>query len=290
MKPNKPSATADGAAFIRCVQQGLPGEDRILEDPFACDMAGGWFRRLIAQTALSRRLLARKLGADIIDHVPARDRYAQEWAERAAEEGARQLLLLGVGYDTMSYRLARRRVGFRIFEVDHPATQVQKRARVGRLEREATLDLTDVEVDFEHDSLIGRLEQAGFDPAVPTLCCWIGVIYYLSESAVRATLADLKALLSANSLLVLEFWPDQKNASGRRPTDQQAWFQKMGEPLQFGVEPSEMKDLLASYALDLFDVRTTNELIRDYVGRDWTETQPMYMGVARRREASASAP
>ena len=42
-------------------------------------------------------------------------------------KGARQVLVLGAGLDTFAYRLEQRH-DLRIFELDHPATQAEKRA------------------------------------------------------------------------------------------------------------------------------------------------------------------
>ena len=58
--------------------------------------------------------------------IAARSRISEDALALAAGNGARQLVVLGAGLDTLAYRtpLAGR---LRIFEVDHPATQAWKR-------------------------------------------------------------------------------------------------------------------------------------------------------------------
>ena len=48
----------------------------------------------------------------------------------AVERGVRQYVVLGAGLDTFAYRNPFQSVGLHVFEVDHPATQEWKRARL----------------------------------------------------------------------------------------------------------------------------------------------------------------
>jgi len=54
--------------------------------------------------------------------------------------------------------------------------------------------LTFVPVDFERETLAGRLEAAGFDRTRQTFFTWLGVVPYLNEGAVWATLAFIAGL------------------------------------------------------------------------------------------------
>ena len=61
--------------------------------------------------------------------IAMRSRFAEDCARRAVESGVRQVLILGAGLDTFAYRLEPRD-GLRVFELDHPATQRDKRRRL----------------------------------------------------------------------------------------------------------------------------------------------------------------
>ena len=45
-------------------------------------------------------------------------------------------------------------------------------------------------VDFNCEDWWAKLLAAGFDPALPTLFTWEGVVYYLADTAVDAALYD----------------------------------------------------------------------------------------------------
>ena len=95
--------------------------------------------------------------------------------------------------DTFAYRnpFADR---LRVFEVDHPATQAWKRRRLGEAGVAAPGDVVYAAVDFERDTLLDGLRNAGFDDRRPAFFVWLGVVPYLTPQAVRATLAVVGGL------------------------------------------------------------------------------------------------
>jgi methyltransferase (TIGR00027 family) len=86
-----------------------------------------------------------------------RSRYAEDCLAEAFDNGVRQYIVLGAGLDTFAYRQPPWPSSLRIFEVDHPATQLWKR----RLLNEARITIPDnisfVPLDFEKVSLATAL-------------------------------------------------------------------------------------------------------------------------------------
>jgi len=117
--------------------------------------------------------------------------------------GATQLVILGAGYDGRAWRL-RALAGVNVFEVDHPATQNDKRARVAELSPSIGR-VTFVPMNFEHDSLDAVLQRVGHDASSPTCWVWEGVVMYLTRDAVRATLANVARRSAPGSALILNY-------------------------------------------------------------------------------------
>ncbi len=122
--------------------------------------------------------------------VAMRSRFAEDSARRAIEEGVRQILVLGAGLDTFAYRLERVE-GLRVFELDHPATQRDKRRRLAEARLIEPSHVAYVAHDFERGSMTAALEAAGLDAGRRTFALWLGVTPYLTEDAVYATLGGL---------------------------------------------------------------------------------------------------
>ena len=121
----------------------------------------------------------------------------------ALARGARQLVILGAGFDGRAWRM-RELEGVKVFEVDHPATQGDKRALVTALPPAVGI-VSFVPVDFANDSLDAALERAGHDRSVPTCWIWEGVVMYLTRDAVHATLGAIAGRSAPDSTLIVNY-------------------------------------------------------------------------------------
>jgi methyltransferase (TIGR00027 family) len=119
-----------------------------------------------------------------------RSRFAEDSARRAIADGVRQILVMGAGLDTFAYRLERTH-DLRIFELDHPATQAEKRRRLTEAQIAEPQHVSYVAHDFEGGSMTAALKAAAFDPDRRTFVIWLGVTPYLTEEAMFATLGEL---------------------------------------------------------------------------------------------------
>jgi len=131
------------------------------------------------------------------------------------------------------------------FEVDHPSTQTEKRARAAELTPLA--QITYVPVDFEKDSLADSLDDAGFDRERPTFVIWEGVTMYLTADAVKGTLAVLSDVLAKDSAVAVTYALPELSPVPRstRPLIR-AVFSAIGEPLRGLYSPQEMAKMLTS--------------------------------------------
>src|SRR6185369_7426104 len=73
-------------------------------------------------------------------------------AAAAQRRGVTQYVVLGAGLDSYAYRVAA--PGCTVFEVDHPRSQQDKRARVAAAGLSARSEVAYIPVDFETDALI----------------------------------------------------------------------------------------------------------------------------------------
>lgn len=98
-------------------------------------------------------------------------------------DGIEQLVVLGAGYDTRSFRVPER---IRSFEVDQPKTQRTKRSQLAKAG--LTAPCTFVPANFNTDDWLANLVDAGFDPERPAFFLWESVTMYLDREAVEGTL------------------------------------------------------------------------------------------------------
>jgi methyltransferase (TIGR00027 family) len=177
--------------------------------------------------------------------VTCRSRYTEDRLAEAAGRGTAQYVILGAGLDTFASR-SELAAEMRVFEVDHPVTQAYKR-RV----QPAFGGVTFVPVDFGRDSLRAGLSQAGFDFAAPAFVAWLGVIMYLSQSAIDQTLAVAGSLAPGSEIVASYLLPaGLRDAAGEYYAAQVGpATAERGEPWVSLFSPAEMAARLERHGL-----------------------------------------
>lgn len=98
------------------------------------------------------------------------------------EHSSEQLVILGAGLDARAWRMVEL-VGTVVFEVDRPATQVNKRERLGK-QTPTAAEVRFVATDFAQQGLGEALDRTGHRVDVPTTWVWEGVVPYLTFTQV----------------------------------------------------------------------------------------------------------
>lgn len=239
MQLGRPSTTARGAAAFRAAHQELEG-GRVFHDPLALRILAAAADDPVLEAAFHPEREGVRLS------VAARARFAEDAVAAAVARGVRQAVALGAGLDTFGCRNPYAAEGLRVFEVDHPATQRWKRDRLSAAEIPVPPSLTFAPVDFERQSLADGLTAAGFDPARPAFFFWLGVVPYLTHTAVLDTLGFIAALPDGSGVVF-----DYGEPPGALPPEQRAvhearaaWAAEAGEPFLSFFTPEELADEL----------------------------------------------
>ena len=215
-----------------------------------------------------KELLRRLVNVHIAPSPLCRAAYTEQALKAAVSDGADQYVILGAGMDTFAFREPEFLSAHRVFEVDHPLTQADKKKRITRADWAVPDRLTFVPVDFTKDSLTQRLIAAGFDPKVKSFFSWLGVTYYLSAEAIGKTLAELSPLCADGSLLVFDY-PDENffSASERRVQNTIMMAKAGGEAMQSAFSRGELKKLLHRHGFLIRELLTPDDIQRDIIGK-----------------------
>jgi methyltransferase (TIGR00027 family) len=205
-------------------------ENPLISDPWAEGLAGIDGEALAAKVDgfLNERELWIALRTAYLDE------HVVHWAK--SEPAKRQVVVLGAGLDARAARFAQ--PGLRFFEVDQPATQAEKLARLRKVQGYPIDAATYVACDFEKDDFLDRLVGAGFDVEAPALIVWEGVTYYLPEPAIRATLRRVAKGCEPRSLLLFDYFTRGfVEGATRADSDKQTreLVEELGERFVFGT-------------------------------------------------------
>src|SRR3954452_22478162 len=125
MQGNQFSRTAEFMALFRALESQRSPRP-LFRDPFAAAFLGRPLRQLVRWSAppLLGRLLRRtidRLWPGARTSGGARTKLIDDWVGDGVATGARQVLVLGAGFDSRAWRLPAL-ADLPVFEVDHPAT------------------------------------------------------------------------------------------------------------------------------------------------------------------------
>lgn len=169
----------------------LLDDPKVFDDPIALRIIGK--ESSSALQADPRQFETTRLSPYLRAFVAARSRYAEDELALGLRRGVRQYVILGAGLDTFAYRNSYPKGVLHVLEVDNPATQAGKRARLGEIGITLPGNLTFAPVDFEAQTLLEGLQDAGYDPGKGTFFSWLGVAEYLTTDAVMAALRFIAA-------------------------------------------------------------------------------------------------
>lgn len=128
--------------------------------------------------------------------------------------GHSQVVILGAGLDGRAWRMPEL-ADTTVFEVDQPFSQQDKRERVAGLDAVAE-SVRFVPVEFGKDKLGDALDAAGFDRSIPATWVWEGVLPYLADEQVHATLAEVRSCSAPGSQLIATYSTELAiNGAGR---------------------------------------------------------------------------
>ena len=214
-----------------------------------------------------KELLRRLVNVHIAPSPLCRAAYTEKALSAATMTGTKQYVILGAGLDTFAFRETEFLSGHRVFEVDHPLTQADKKERIARAGWTVPDNLAFVPVDFTKDSLAERLLAAGFDRSVKSFFSWLGVTYYLSSEAIDAMLSSLSPLCADGSTLVFDY-PDENffDAPEKRVQNTIMMAKAGGEPMKTAFSYGALEKLLERHGFLIYEVLTPDDIQRDIIG------------------------
>lgn len=215
------SSTAQSVALARSQLTRLG----VLDDPWAASMLRLPWK--LADQALRLPVLRRQVTGSTFSYLAARTLFFDDEVKRALDDGVGRVIIVGAGYDSRAWRLARPSVEF--IEIDHPATQADKQRRApGGGHRYVPLDLA------------ADPFPADLTDAEPTIWVVEGVTMYLTREQVGGLLSHLAA---PGCRLVANFGIGGGSSSAKRAVRSSA--SAGGEHFRYEPTMTDAHDLLA---------------------------------------------
>jgi methyltransferase (TIGR00027 family) len=235
VEPGLPSKTAVYVTAARAVGAKDPDPQLRNPDYLAIKFLGPRERAVLPELQLDALDLdfdsaIKQLGVHIVAVLTYRTKLFDAALLDALQDGARQVVVLGAGFDSRAYRFQSQLGDVRFMEVDYGPTQAYKKQRLGEILDVIPSNVSFVPMDFTKDNLLEQLRNAGYSEQQKTFFLWEGVTYYLPESAVKDTLHFVRDHSAAGSRIAFDYF-GANNPAINNPLHVYA---RWGEPLLFG--------------------------------------------------------
>lgn len=216
--------------------------------------------------ALVKHLLFKAPG--VYEYVIARTKYIDALFQNF-DDSLAQVVILGAGLDSRAIRFAGRLRKAVVFELDAPATQQLKQARLSAAAIDLPANLRFVPIDFTQTSLNVVLASAGFDSARPSLFILEGLTYYLEQTAIQELFTALAAQAAPGSQIVFDCALHQAGlAEGQQGLTTETYYQELvnaGEKPGF-ILTEPVAAFLQPYGFTVREQQRAAVLVNTYVG------------------------
>ena len=272
MRKDRPSNTARKIALNIVTLGTKPGMDKVLppgivEATTELLVASGAAGATVVRWSRSRRMVSVYEAFDWMmpgqfEAFAHRKAFCERQVTDGIVAGATQVLVLGAGYDTMSWRMAPEFAGVNFFEIDHPATSGLKAKGIETMGQRTNLRL--IPEDLAKRRLVDVLRaNNSWSQTAQTVIVAEGLLMYLPPEAVRDLFGQCAAIAGIGSRIVFTYIG--AGADGQPDAGQWAglvlWILKVsGEPWLWSIRPEELgrflegmgwtnaQDLVASFS------------------------------------------
>lgn len=276
MKGERPSRTAHFVALGRAIANTGVSHVVDFHDPtarvFLNEKGMRSLEKIERAIREGKRGMRLEMARGMADIIGLRTAAIDKAARDAIAGGARQLVILGAGYDGRGWRM-KELAGVQVFEVDHPATQGDKQRHVSELPPAMGV-VSFVSTDFERESLDASLERAGHARSQPTCWIWEGVVMYLTRDAMHATLASIANRSAPGSTLIVNYHTEHRRFIARMI------FRLIGEPQISAWTPEEMAADLRSVGFRVAEDSGMLDWNNQFAGGKGRVERASYMRIA----------
>ena len=249
----KPSETALSVAFCRAAavkekRAEIKGPDYLAELFISDDS-----QKILNDDKSLKWTIQNIVTSPLYGFIISRTAFIDSIFKNACEDNIPQIVFLGAGYDTRSYRFIDSLKNTKLFELDIETTQ-QRKIKILQNNKITIPDsLSFVPINFKTDSIYDVLQKAGYDSAKKTLFIWEGVIYYLKKEDVEKTLSLIQKYSPKGSILCFDYLTEKLNSINP------------SEPLQFWITKEKIGELLSGYGLKIDEHIDSTEMTKRYL-------------------------
>lgn len=205
--------------------------------------------------------IARRLVASVL----WRKTFMQSRAEQAVANGAKQIVVLGSGLDTIGLRLSGGYSQVPVFEVDRPETIAAKRLLISR-NFGVPPNIRYTAVDFAQETTLNKLLELGYDHNAGTVFIAEVSLEYVPPAEVAEVYQMIRSNRSPATRFLTSYASTASVSQSMGESDGiGSAVAGAGEPFLFNVAPDEVSDFASDQGFSVLDHLYGSARIGDYI-------------------------
>lgn len=263
------SMTAKICAFTRAYHSKY-ALNKVYDDYLAYEMIGEMEYKLMMERMntiikeqnfqLSGFALESLLDELVSPIILPRIKYAETCLKKYVEDSREiQYVSCGAGMDSFAFRNTDKRI--QIYELDHPNTHHYKINRIKQLNWLIPGNVHHISIDFDKQSMMESLIEAGFQPDKKTFFAILGVTYYLELESFAKIIGDMARLTNQESIVVLDY-PDSNlfDQELDRMKILKNLTNRLGEEMKGGMSREELTKILGRNGYTITQSQNAKEI------------------------------
>jgi methyltransferase (TIGR00027 family) len=260
---DKPSKTALWTTLMRAFsfreeKEGIRGQDELAEIFLPADQINA-LQNMDARQKIKENYFV----IGVYEYVIARTKVFDRFFREVLQENFEQIVFLGAGYDSRSYRFKEILGSTKIFELDIPPTQKHKKQCLAKAGVDIPGQVSFVPINFNTESIEDALLSTDFDKNKKTFFVWEGVTFYLNAEAVDTTLKFVKSNSEPGSVIAFDYtalWPGVMDAYGVKELIEFNSRNQSGEAASFSLNEDLIKTFLLERGFEISAYLNSEEI------------------------------
>ena len=201
----KKDGTAQAIAMHRLIETLAQKNQRVISDSYANNFVfGGLIFKLIGYKL--NTLIIKNIVPGLHEHLIARTKYLDDIVKKNVANGDKQYVILAAGYDSRANRL-KLPADLNIFELDQIDVQKRKISILDKINTRSK-KIAYVDIDFNKDSIVNKLLDAGFDSKKSTIFTLEGISQYITKDSFFSTLKEISQLTKTTKTTIFLSYTD----------------------------------------------------------------------------------
>ncbi|MFL4556214.1 class I SAM-dependent methyltransferase [Yersinia kristensenii] len=207
-------------------------------------------------------ILSPQIPAGSYEFLISRIKYIDEFFQLRASEFS-NIFILGAGFDSRAIRFQNQLQQSRVYELDHPISQSNKKEKLQELSIPIPQNLHYIPIDFNQQGLTDILQKLPVKKGEKNLFILEGLIMYLSSSTVDSIFSAISACAPTGSEIIFDYVYSDVLVGENTSYGSIEVFEglkNIGEHWVFGIEKGHLPTFLNKHHIKLYDEADANIL------------------------------